>query len=794
MKKVYVLDTNVLIYDPESLFKFEDNDVVIPIFVVEEVDKFKREQTDRGKNARAVCRHLDKLREGGSLKTGVPLPGGGTLTVKVPLSKPELYSAFDKESMDQAILQTALFVKQDLSDRKVVFVTMDTNLRVRSDSYGLDTETYEAPRVNVESVTGSILQLDVDPMDIDTLHSDKEGLDLTDFRAEYGLTEGIFENRSLILRSNKNPNQTGLARVSKGRVRKLGLPKSPILGIRPKNVEQSFALDLLLDPSIHLVTLLGIAGSGKTLLAILAGLDQLLKGKYERILITRPVIPLGRDIGFLPGDITEKLSPWMQPIYDNLAQILKEGKVAETMEQLKEREAIKMEPLTYIRGRSLQNQFIIADECFPYKINIMTRKGPIQIGHLFKQWIKDKELPEVLTFLENTGEFGYRKITQMWHRGKKPTVTVHASNRKIRCTPNHKFLTERGWVEASNLVSGDLLVASEPQTSHVIQVLNETQTQIVIGSYLGDGGFNTYRKGSSRLRLTHGRHQKDYCDWKLSFFGVKSREVLGAGYNPDEPKFTGQTLTFGTDYNLQTPKKEIDPKILNDMDVRGLAIWFMDDGSTSNHMGGTFHTQSFTEDTVRNLSTFLSRRFGLMSTPRNHGKGWLLTLRKYDYMKLCELIAPWVHPNLSYKIHPDYASLVGTAVWDSVQIKYGYVLVKGVVSSSKEEHVFDMEVEETHNFCVSDSGHGGLDTSSVVAHNCQNMSLHEAKTLISRCGANTKIVLTGDPFQIDNPYVDSSTNGLSVVSHKFQGESLAGSVALMKGERSPLSELATKLL
>ena len=439
MKKVYVLDTNVLIYDPESLFKFEDNDVVIPIFVVEEVDKFKREQTDRGKNARAVCRHLDKLREGGSLRTGVTLPGGGTLSVKVPLSKPELYSAFDKESMDQAILQTALFVKQDLSDRKVVFVTMDTNLRVRSDSYGLDTETYEAPRVNVESVTGSILQLDVDPMDIDTLHSDKEGLDLTDFRAEYGLTEGIFENRSLILRSNKNPNQTGLARVSKGRVRKLGLPKSPILGIRPKNVEQSFALDLLLDPSIHLVTLLGIAGSGKTLLAILAGLDFLLKGKCERIIITRPVVPLGRDLGYLPGSMEEKMDPWMQPIYDNLSQILKEGKVTETLEQLKEREAIKMEPLTYIRGRSLNNQFIIADEA-------------------------------------------------------------------------------------------------------------------------------------------------------------------------------------------------------------------------------------------------------------------------------------------------------------------------------------------------------------------QNMSLHEAKTLISRCGANTKIVLTGDPFQIDNPYVDSSTNGLSVVSHKFQGESLAGSVALMKGERSPLSELATKLL
>ena len=383
MKKNYVLDTNVLLHDPQAIYKFEDNDLVIPIFVIEEVDQFKREGSERGRNARAVCRHLDELRERGSLSAGVGLDGGGMLRVAVPTTRPELASALDKTAQDQAILQTAIDVRDSSPERPTVFVTMDTNLRIRADALGVSTENYEHQKVDIERIDRGIVELDVDPQDVDSFFHEGSLAPPPD--------QHLHANVCVLLRDRKAPSHTALGRYhhDRGLILPLRVPAGGVMGLRPRNKEQTFALELLLDNSIRLVTVLGKAGTGKTLLALAAGLKRTIDDEvYTRLLVSRPVIPLGRDVGYLPGSIEEKLNPWMQPIYDNLEQLLagREGKDkgakkdgSRTFNDLQERGLLQVEPLTYIRGRSLPHQYLIVDEAqnlTPHEVKtIITRVG-----------------------------------------------------------------------------------------------------------------------------------------------------------------------------------------------------------------------------------------------------------------------------------------------------------------------------------------------------------------------------------------------------------------------------------
>jgi PhoH-like ATPase len=376
MKKNYVLDTNVLLHDPHAIFRFEDNNVIIPIYVIEEVDQFKREGSERGRNARSIARLLDDLRErGGALSKGVALDSGGTLRVAVPSKRLELPSAVDHTAMDQAILQTAFDVRENDAGRPTVFVTMDTNLRIRADALGMMAETYENQRVHVERQTSGIVETDVDGPVIDAFFRDGRV-------APPG--EAPEPNTCLLLRDRTNPSHTALGRfdAAKRVITALRVPREGVMGVRPRNKEQSFAFDLLLDESIRLVTLVGKAGTGKTLLALAAGLKRTLEdGVFTRMLVSRPVMPLGRDIGFLPGDVEEKLNPWMQPIFDNLEFLFSTGsrKGPRAYAELLESGQIQVEPLTYIRGRSLPQQFIVVDEAqnlTPHEVKtIITRSG-----------------------------------------------------------------------------------------------------------------------------------------------------------------------------------------------------------------------------------------------------------------------------------------------------------------------------------------------------------------------------------------------------------------------------------
>jgi PhoH-like ATPase len=379
MKKNYVLDTNVLLHDPQSIFKFEDNDLIVPIYVIEEVDTFKRDNGERGRNARAVVRHLDALREAhGQLADGVPIGQGGSLRVFVPDKRPMLEMALNPGSADHAILQTAIRLRDTHPEKPTIFVTMDVNLRIRADALGLETQTYENQTVSPDALEADITELTVKPEELDAF-----------FRTNGMEIQGEAQpaaNACVMLRAEGPGDRTGLGRYDQKerRVRPLITPREGVAGIRPRNREQAFALDLLLDDSIKLVTLLGMAGTGKTLLALAAGLNRVVEGgAFAKLLISRPVMPMGRDLGFLPGDVEEKLAPWMQPLYDNLEYLLVAGgnrrRGYRGFEELLDSGQIQVEPLTYIRGRSLPQQYVIVDEAqnlTPHEVKtIITRCG-----------------------------------------------------------------------------------------------------------------------------------------------------------------------------------------------------------------------------------------------------------------------------------------------------------------------------------------------------------------------------------------------------------------------------------
>lgn len=377
-KKVFVLDTNVLLHDPQAIFRFQEHDIVIPIVVIEEIDTFKKDQTEIGRNARSVSRQLDKLRKLGSLSEGVTMEGGGTLKVDVAPYRQDLgFSTLDKHKADNQILACALALLKERKE-KVVLVSKDTNLRIKADAARLEAEDYTTDRVELDGLYTGTDQWDVDGVQVDLVY---EGGLLPDE------SHPLHPNQFVTLQDRTNESHTAVGRfyAADGRIHPLKRTEQPPWGIKARNREQQFALELLLDDSIQVVTLLGKAGTGKTLLAIAAGLQQVVDDeRYNKLLVSRPVMPMGRDIGFLPGDVAEKLRPYMQPIYDNLDYIVAANtemrrRSSMTVGQLEEGGYLSVEPLTYIRGRSIPNQYIIVDEAqnlTPHEIKtILTRAG-----------------------------------------------------------------------------------------------------------------------------------------------------------------------------------------------------------------------------------------------------------------------------------------------------------------------------------------------------------------------------------------------------------------------------------
>ncbi len=378
-QKIFVLDTNVLLHDPRAMFLFEDNDVVIPIYVVEEIDTFKKDLSELGRNARQVSRYLDQLREDGSLAMGVKLDRGGVLRVATThLALPEEVSM--DRGQDSKIMAVALelTISQKKTGRKVVFITKDTNLRIRADAIGIYTEDFEPEHVQIDELYKGFQEIDVEGPRIDRFYAEGS-VDLPD--PYYAPNEYI---------CLKDGQRSALGRVAidaetgASRMVPIDSYKAGVWGIRPRNREQNFALDALLDDNIKLVTLVGKAGSGKTLLAIAAGLAKVTdQNIFQRMLVSRPIFPLGKDLGYLPGDVEEKLNPWMQPIFDNVEFLMgltqKEKKRGRSYKELMDLGIVQIEPLTYIRGRSIPQQYMIVDEAqnlTPHEVKtIISRAG-----------------------------------------------------------------------------------------------------------------------------------------------------------------------------------------------------------------------------------------------------------------------------------------------------------------------------------------------------------------------------------------------------------------------------------
>lgn len=403
-EKVYVLDTNILVHDPKSIFSFKGAHVIIPIVVLEELEQFKGEGTDRGRNTRQVIRYLDELREKGSLKNGIPLEDGGTLQVLFWKEQDLPEAPFFSAAMDNTIILSVLYLQQQNYD--VRFISKDLNARVKADSLGIHSEDYKKEYVTEDEFYRGWIKIAVPAVELKREFPNS----LYDIKKELSI------NQYILAESNHNSHNYRVYRYLGEKNFKPIYTPTLSWPFQPRNPQQLMALDLLLDESVQLVCLFGPAGTGKTFLALLAGLHQVLtKRTFEKMLISRPVVPLGRDIGFLPGTIQEKLHSWMLPIYDNMEFIIHSVNINQHFQGLKEthkesdkkgnrkkgRSNIKdsrykrgsimpidelvhqgkvaMEAITYMRGRSIPYQYILIDEAqnlTPHEIKtLITRVG-----------------------------------------------------------------------------------------------------------------------------------------------------------------------------------------------------------------------------------------------------------------------------------------------------------------------------------------------------------------------------------------------------------------------------------
>ncbi len=357
-KKTYVLDTSVYLTDANAIHSFDNNDIVIPLKVLEEIDKHKTRQDGVGAQARSIIRIFDGLREKGSLYKGVRLGKGKGIISCKPYDPTDIPESFDKNSPDNQIIGVALTERKLNPKRKVIVVSRDINMRVKCDALGIPAEEYVAGKVvgNTTDLYTGFTKYLVDDQVIDQFYEGKDVfVDRDDIK--------LFPNQFVMLVSNANEKKTALSRFkcySKALFRVFD-GKGWDWVITPRNKEQSFALDLLLDEDVPIVTLIGKAGSGKTLAAISAGLQQVLEGRtYKRLIVSRPVQPMGRDIGYLPGTMEEKMRPWLAPIRDNMQFLMGNDKIM--MEEYMSNGTVEIEALTYIRGRSISNAYIIVDE------------------------------------------------------------------------------------------------------------------------------------------------------------------------------------------------------------------------------------------------------------------------------------------------------------------------------------------------------------------------------------------------------------------------------------------------
>ncbi|MBN1824036.1 MAG: PhoH family protein [Endomicrobiales bacterium] len=371
--KTFVLDTNVLLHDPEAIFSFADNKVVLPMTVIEELDGFKRLNDERGRSARLISRRLDSLRIKGKLHSGVKIKNGGTIIIMLD-HEVQVPKELITPKADHHILGVALSLQS--KGEKVIFITKDINLRIKAEALGIDAQDYEKEKVKIEELYTGWRELKVPGEKIDQFYKEEKVTLKNDF----------YPNEGVILRDENGSSKSALTKYNaqkKMLIPLFHLNANP-WGLKALNIEQRFAIELLLCNDVNLVTLIGIPGAGKTLLSLACGLQKTVEERqFRRLFIARPIVPVGRDLGFLPGTKEEKLTSWMGAIYDNLEFLIDrthhDEKVEDKVQYFFSTGQIEIEALTYIRGRSLPNQYMIIDDAqnlTPHEIKtIISRAG-----------------------------------------------------------------------------------------------------------------------------------------------------------------------------------------------------------------------------------------------------------------------------------------------------------------------------------------------------------------------------------------------------------------------------------
>lgn len=364
---VYVLDISVLLYTPDAIFDFPMKEVLLPVSILDALEPLRQDLGEKGRVANLVSKILDECRQLGNLVEGVSLPNGGKL--RIELADPEAEAipfSFNSRNPSNRILAVAWLLSRENKD--VVFVSRDENLRTKANTLNVPTISYKGRRRDDSNLYSGIHHCEVSKKKLRNLNQ-QSFISMEEVQSELNENIKFFPNQGLLLNNPEVPEEDVLAIYNQSKNKFLTVSKEQgVWGIRPRNLEQRLALALLVDPNISIVTLSGKAGTGKTLLALAVGLQQMMVDNiYSRMLVSRPIFPMGRDLGFLPGDTQEKLSPWMQPIFDNLELLInntseKKSSKRDSYQELMERGMLVVEPLTYIRGRSIPNQHMIVDE------------------------------------------------------------------------------------------------------------------------------------------------------------------------------------------------------------------------------------------------------------------------------------------------------------------------------------------------------------------------------------------------------------------------------------------------
>lgn len=383
-RKIFVIDTSVLLYDKHSIHTFKGNDIALPLVVLDELDRHKERKGLVGENARYINRYLDGLRTKGSLSKGVYIEEHdinirvlSTKDIDLEQEAKTLPLDFDNSQGDNKIILMAHALTSLYKDRTVVMVTKDINFRVKCDAVNVLAEDYYKDKVEPSTIQNDVREVFVPDDVINMLHSKKR---VSFYDIDVPL-DSFFPCEPLVFKGEINKNASSLVIAHKGHLQLATNSKmNDMVNVKPKNKEQTFAIDMLLDDAIKLVTLTGIAGSGKTFLALMAGLSGFYDGKFSRIVITRPIQAVGKDLGFLPGDLNDKMAPWIQPIVDNFRDGSNDSEHGSAyFETMRSKNEIEIAPLPYIRGRTFNNAFIIVDEAQNATIHelktVITRVG-----------------------------------------------------------------------------------------------------------------------------------------------------------------------------------------------------------------------------------------------------------------------------------------------------------------------------------------------------------------------------------------------------------------------------------